>query len=121
MGTCNLTSKNKKYISLKSENDEEVDKMISKYNEIMKIINRYLGTKVTFLETPVYSIKNWNESKGHKDPNVFVEQDENLSKQIYTLNGKSQRTKQQSWHTFAPDFSSYLRANDKYRCGKERK
>jgi hypothetical protein len=43
---------------------------------------------VTFLETSVYSIKNWNESKGHKDPNVFVEQDENLSKQIYTLNGK---------------------------------
>jgi len=37
------------------------------------------------METPVYSIKNWNESKGHKDPNVFVEQDENLSKQIYTL------------------------------------
>ena len=30
MGTCNLTSKNKKYISLKSENDEEVDKIISK-------------------------------------------------------------------------------------------
>ena len=36
MGTCNLTSKNKKYISLKSENDEEVDKIISKYNEIIK-------------------------------------------------------------------------------------
>ena len=56
--------------------------------KIIKIINRYPGTKVTFLEIPVYSIKNWNESKGHKDPNVFVEQDENLSKQIYTLNGK---------------------------------
>ena len=72
---------------MKSENDGEVDKIISKYNEIIKIINRYPGTKVTFLETLVYS-KNWNESKGHKDPNVFVEQDENLSKQIYTLNSK---------------------------------
>jgi hypothetical protein len=70
---------------LKSENDEEVDKIISKYNEIIKIINRYPGTKVTFLETPVYSIKIWNESKGHKYPNVFVEQDENLSKQIISL------------------------------------
>jgi hypothetical protein len=39
MGTCNLTSKNKKYMSLESENDEEVDKIISKYNEIIKIIN----------------------------------------------------------------------------------
>jgi hypothetical protein len=84
MGTCNLTSKNKKYISLKSENDEEVDKIISKYNDIIKIINRYPGTKVTFMETPVYSIKNWNESKGHKDPNVFVEQDENLSIRVIT-------------------------------------
>jgi hypothetical protein len=37
------------------------------------------------METPVYSIKNWNESKGYKDHNVLVEQDENLSKQIYTL------------------------------------
>ena len=34
MGTCNLTSKNKKYISLKSENDEEVDKL---YLNIMKL------------------------------------------------------------------------------------
>jgi hypothetical protein len=84
MGTCNLTSKNKRYISLKSENDEEVDKIISKYNDIIKIINRYPGTKVTFMETPVYSIKNWNESKGHKDPNVFVEQDENLSIRVIT-------------------------------------
>jgi len=120
MGTCNLTSKNKKYISLKSENDEEVDKIISKCNEIIKIINRYPGTKVTFLETPVYSIKNWNESKGHKDPNVFVEQDENLSKQIYTLNGKV-REINNSLGTHSPDFSSDLRANDKYRCGKDRK
>jgi hypothetical protein len=88
---------------LKSENDEEVDKIISKYNEIIKIINRYPGTKETFLETPVYSIKNWNESKGHKDPNVFVEQDENLSKQIYTLNGKV-REINMSWHTFTRFF-----------------
>ena len=95
--------KNKKYISLKSENDEEVDKIISKYNEIIKIINRYPGTKVTFLETPVYSIKIWNESKGHKYPNVFVEQDENLSKQIYTLNGKV-REINKSWHTFTRFF-----------------
>ena len=36
MGTCNLTSKHKKYISLKSENYEEVDKIICKYNEIIK-------------------------------------------------------------------------------------
>ena len=120
MGTCNLTSKNKKYMSLESENDEEVDKIISKYNEIIKIINRYPGTKVTFLETPVYSIKNWNESKGHKDPNVFVEQDENLSKQIYTLNGKVREIKD-ILGTHSPDFSSDLRANDKYRCGKDRK
>ena len=84
----------------------------SVYNEIIKIINRYPGTKVTFLETPVYSIKNWNESKGHKDPNVFVKQDENLSKQIYTLNGKVKEINN-SLGTHSPDFSSDLRANDK--------
>lgn len=73
---------------MRSENDEEVDNIISKYNEIIQIINRNPGTKVTFLETPVYSIENWNELKGHKDTNVVVEQDENLPKQIYTFNDK---------------------------------
>ena len=75
----------------------------SVYNEIIKIINRYPGTKVTFLETPVYSIKNWNESKGHKDPNVFVKQDENLWKQINTLNGKVKEIN----NTFARFFIRY--------------
>ena len=88
----------------------------SVYNEI---INRYPGTKVTFLETPVYSIKNGNESKGHKDPNAFVEQDEYLSKQIYTLNGKV-RNINNSPGTHSPYISSDLRAKDKYRCGKDR-
>jgi hypothetical protein len=48
------------------------------------------------------------------------EQDENLSKQIYTLNGKV-REINNSLGTHSPDFSSDLRANDKYRCGKDRK
>ena len=103
---------------MKSEDDEEVDKIIYKYNEIIKITNRYQGTKVTFMETPVYSIKNWNESKGYKDHNVLVEQDENLSKQIYTLNGKV-REINNNLGTHSPVFSSDLRANDKYQCEKD--
>jgi hypothetical protein len=68
------------------------------------------------METPVYSIKNWNESKGYKDHNVLVEQDENLSKQIYTLNGKV-REINNNLGTHSPVFSSDLRANDKYQYG----
>ena len=96
---------------MKSENDEEVDKIISKYNEIIKNYQQ-IPTEVTFLETLVYSIKNWKESKGHKDPNVLVEQDENMSMQIYTLNGKVKEINN-SLDTLSPDFSTDLRANDK--------
>jgi hypothetical protein len=36
---------------------------------------------------PFYSSKKWNAGKGHKNPVTFSEQDEQLSEQIYQLNG----------------------------------
>jgi hypothetical protein len=45
-------------------------------------INKYPGSKLTFLETPIYSIKQLNAGKGHRNPETFNEQDKKLSEQI---------------------------------------
>ena len=54
--------------------------------QIIKIVKKYPGSRVTILETPTYSIKKWNKQKGHKDPSLFEEQDEKLAEQIHNLN-----------------------------------
>ena len=71
-------------------------------------------------ETPVYSIQEWNKKKGHKDPSVFEEKDEILSRQISMLNSRV-REINSSLGTNSPDFTSDLKTNVKYRCGLDRK
>ena len=122
LGTCNLTTKNQKnnYISLTSETDDEIDNITRKYREIIKIVGKYPGSKVTILETPIYSIKQWNKEKGHKDPSIFEEQDEKLEKQIFTLNGIVRQINK-SLGTHSPEFTPDLQASKKVRCGNKRK
>ena len=86
LGTCDLTAKNKQYISLRTETDETINKLTDKYSEIIKIVKKFPGYRVTILETPTYSIKKWNKQKGHEDPSLFEEQDEKLAEQIHNLN-----------------------------------
>jgi hypothetical protein len=57
IGTCNITSKNKKYIALRSQASEEIEYIKTIFREIIEIIKKYPGSKLTFLETPIYSIK----------------------------------------------------------------
>ena len=120
LGTCNLTSKNKRYITLKSEDDREVNNILAKYEEIVDVVHQYPGCKVTIMETPVYSIQEWNKKKGHKDPSVFEEKDEILSSQISILNSRV-REINNSLGTNSPDFTSDLKTNVKNRCGLDRK
>ena len=57
IGTCNITSKNKTYIALRSQTNEEIEYIKTIFREIIEIIKKYPGSKLTFLETPIYSIK----------------------------------------------------------------
>lgn len=79
-------------------------------------MNKYPGSKVTFLETPVYSIKSWNQYQYHKDPSIFEQQDQKLQQQIYTLNNKV-REINNTLGTHSPEFTSDLSKTDTYRSG----
>lgn len=120
LGTCNLTSKNKKYITLTSDTNLEIDNIIRKYEEIIDIINKYPGSRITILETPIYSIKAWNTKQGHKNPDIFDDQDTKLQQQIHNLNGKVREINNRLG-SHSPEFSSDISNTSKYHCGKDRK
>ncbi|KAK3101656.1 hypothetical protein FSP39_005248 [Pinctada imbricata] len=119
IGTCDLTSKNKKYISLRHNNEDGIREITTKYREINDIIRKYPGSKLTILETPIYSIKKWNEGKGHKDPATFEDQDEELASQINALNREA-REINKSLGSHSPEFTSDLQTNRKVKVGDNR-
>ncbi|KAK3085125.1 hypothetical protein FSP39_024764 [Pinctada imbricata] len=88
LGTCDLTVKNKQFTSLRADDFATVDYIERKLNEIVSFLRRFSGVKLTILEVPVYSIVEWNRSKGHKDPNSFSDQDVKLQSQVQELNNR---------------------------------
>jgi hypothetical protein len=86
IGTCDLTTKNKQYISLTSCDNSSLANIKVNFEGIITILDSYPACTLTFLEIPVYSIYELNKSKGHKDVNQFKEQDEQLLGQIHSLN-----------------------------------
>ncbi|CAG2217082.1 unnamed protein product [Mytilus edulis] len=78
VGTCNLTSfdRSTRYICLSSSKSQEtVDQVTTTYKDIIQLFAKYPNCKLTFLETPFYSIVNWNSKQKHKNPSTFLEQD----------------------------------------------
>lgn len=120
LGTCDLTTKNKKYIGITPGKEEVIDNITAKYETIIRTVEKYPGSRVTILETPIYSIKKWNQSYGHKDPSTFDAQDQELEQQIHTLNKKIRETNTRLG-SHSPEFSSDLSNTSKYHCGKDRK
>ncbi|CAG2193590.1 unnamed protein product [Mytilus edulis] len=53
LGTCDLTTYNKKCIALGSENKENIEQIVTNFKEISSLFTRYSGCKLTFLETPL--------------------------------------------------------------------
>ena len=70
--TCDLTSKNKKYIYLPSqEGNDTVDHIASYFNTILDLVKTHPNCTVTVLEIPIYSISKYNKHTGHKDTEPF--------------------------------------------------
>lgn len=68
IGTCDLTSRDSStgYITLTSTRDESIIEKISEgYQEIAKILQNCPACKLTFLETPFYSIAENNRHRVH--------------------------------------------------------
>jgi len=111
-GTCDLTQYNKKYIALASETESNIDKAAEYLQKIKELMKSYPGSKVTFLEIPVYSIVEFNRDRDHKTPEDFKEQDTKLEKQIYKLNDKIRELNREE-HTHSPLFTVDLIQNSK--------
>ena len=79
LGTCDLTTKNKKYVSLTSEGEQAIDKAYEYLLKIKELAENNPKCEITFLEIPVYSIVEWNRQYKHKDPESFQEQDTKLA------------------------------------------
>lgn len=85
LGTCNLTQKNGKYISLRNQSS----KVLCLFREDLKKIREICSSnnvKVVFFHIPYYSIKAWNQSKGHKSPENFSEEDKQLQNLVDQAN-----------------------------------
>ena len=67
--------------------------------KIAALVKDYPSCRITILEIPVYSIKNWNQRKGHKNLDEFIEQDKKLETQVYNLNGKIRQINETTKHT----------------------
>lgn len=83
IGTCDFTSKEKRYIALQKSDKLELFK-----SQLLKIKDLCSSCKVklTFLHIPYYSIQLWNKSKGHPNPEHFKSDDERLNKYIDEAN-----------------------------------
>lgn len=115
LGTCDLTQKDKKgYISLDPHPESRINYIIQKYVEIKDIIQEYPGSKVTFLETPVYSISIYNSNRGFHDPTQFSTQDRDLIDTISKLNARVKALNQELG-VIAPNFNKSLYGNTKHK------
>lgn len=105
LGTCDLTSKNKKYISITTqEGNDTVDHILSYFNKILDLVKTHPNCRLTILETPIYSISKYNKHLGHKDTESFQEQDSELERQIYLLNHEARKLNNTVQH-HSPSFS----------------
>lgn len=130
LGTCDVTRKDGAFISLRSgtstpsnvvSSNVVVDELANTFRDLKTAVStRYpTAVKVLFLETPVFSIEKWNESKGHKNPTLFRGQDIELTRQIDRLNIHIREIN--SAHGFvSPQFSLDLQQSRKDAQKKER-
>ena len=112
-GTCDLTKKVNRFIDLSSIT---VDEIIGQYQKIFDLKHIY-GDHVQelILECPYYSISIWNSNKGHKNINIFEENNKLLLDRITELNNLIREINQANGVS-APSFSL-----DLIRCRKSNK
>ena len=111
-GTCDLTSKNGKYITLRNRNDESIERVLDTFDKFDKLCGvRHIP--ITFLEIPHYSIVQWNKAHGHPSPHQFTVDDKLLSDQVSMLNSEIRDYNADNNSYPSPKFSLDLENNRK--------
>ena len=85
LGTCDLTVKQGKYISLRSKDNLTAYELINTFKDIYKFIKDFPTVELSFLELPPYSIYEYNKVHGN-DNQEFREDDKLLAGQIDIVN-----------------------------------
>ncbi|CAC5358879.1 unnamed protein product [Mytilus coruscus] len=96
--------------------NQVIENILQEVELIIELFNKYPKSKLTFLETPLYSIVEWNRNKRHPDITEFYEQNIELEEQIVQLN-KQIKLINNRIGSYSPKFSSDLACNTKYKKG----
>lgn len=117
LGTCDLTSKLGKFISLTHNSNEECIQYI-KHNvdKFAAHVSNFPTVTLIFLEIPPYSIEVWNRHKGHTNPECYIEDDFILENRIDLLNRYLREVNDQTGVlslNFRSDLLCYKRAGRK--------
>lgn len=87
LGTCDLTCRKGKFIALRHDSDNlAVSYLKNQIDRYLSFVSKFPTVQLVFLEIPPYSIQAWNNSKGHRDPSVFLSQDLILYERIILVN-----------------------------------
>lgn len=86
VGTCDLTLKSGRYISLKEDQTNAVQKLKGNLTSIKTITDGKQNAKVTFLHIPYYSILHHNKLKGDNEADRLAEKDIILKSSIDKVN-----------------------------------
>lgn len=98
LGTCDLTEKFgrvnysncrriPRFIRLRATYASYGYKIVENFRNLMYVAND-CNFSITFLEIPIYSIKEYNRSLGHPNPDIFDEQDRKLATELEHINQK---------------------------------
>lgn len=118
VGTCDFTSKGKRFIQLKKPTDQA----LRSYFQNLEILKKRCSgnrIKLTFLQVPYYSIEAWNKTNGHKRSELFRDDDKLLSKVIERANADIDRLNKEVG-AYTPQFNQDLQRSRKRRGGKQR-
>ena len=59
--------------------------MINQYRRAIKIVDKFSGAEIKFIDCPLQSIVKYNKTKGHKKPAKFRVEDFKVTNQIKEL------------------------------------
>ena len=87
LGTCDLTEKSEKFISLRHSTDDAAFQYVtSQVVRFCSFAEKFPSVKLVFFEIPPYSIVEWNTYQGHENPVEFHADDTVLNDRIILIN-----------------------------------
>ena len=109
LGTCDLTYKPGRYIYLNSAYHSDANRLIRNLYVLSNYALRQ-NISLTLLETPIFSIREYNLSVGHQHPHLFLDQDYHLRCELERIN-EAVREINAANNRHSPKFSLDLQRN----------